>query len=88
MSTYVYKSFGHGSQIMNCPNLFNFIHTGEMTFLISVLFYSCPPCGRVVRNLQNSDSQNSTDSQQASLANVLKFVIFFYLKIKLQHPEN
>ena len=48
-----------------------------MTFLISVLFYSCPPCGRVVRNLQNSDSQNSTDSQQASLANVLKFVICF-----------
>ena len=70
------------------PIFFISFTPGEMTFLISVLFYSCPPCGRVVRNLQNSDSQNSTDSQQASLANVLKFVIFFYLKIKLQHPEN
>ena len=32
MFTYVYKSFGHGSQIMNCPNLFNFIHTGRNDF--------------------------------------------------------
>lgn len=30
---------------------------------------SCPPCGRVVRNLQNSDSQNSTDSQQDEMDN-------------------
>lgn len=51
----------------------------EMTFLISVLFYSCPPCGRVVRNLQNSDSQNSTDSQQASLcAQICHFLLFDY----------
>lgn len=32
MFTYVYKSFGHGQQIMNCPNLFNFIHMGRNDF--------------------------------------------------------
>ena len=37
MFTYVYKSFGHGSQIMNCPNLLNFIHTGRNDFFF--LFY-------------------------------------------------
>ena len=91
MFTYVYKSFGHGSQIMNCPNLFNFIHTGRNDFFDFCFILQLSAVwkgGEKFAKFGFTKLHGFTAGK--SCKNVLKFVIFFSLKIKLpvQHHEN